>query len=126
MRPSSSSDAMASARISLSVNSLNFLSMGTSSRFVEEENRTNGRKKSPVGRNSRRPVAPSYLGSALIKTTGQSACPKKQSEIQTNPLNQESLRAAKMHNPEPVACPDLVLHAIKMILHRLFRQAELV
>jgi hypothetical protein len=25
------------------------LSMGTSSRFVEEENRTNGRKKSPGG-----------------------------------------------------------------------------
>src|ERR1700722_550629 len=58
MRPSSSSDAMASARISLSVNSLNFLSMDTSSRFVEEENRTNGRKKSPAGGNTRLPAAP--------------------------------------------------------------------
>jgi hypothetical protein len=38
--------------------------MGTSSRFVEEENRTNGRKKSPIGRNCRLPVAP-ILGGAL-------------------------------------------------------------
>src|SRR5580692_2869691 len=130
MRPSSSSDAMASARISLSVNSLNFLSMGSSSRFVEEENRTNGGKKSPIGRNAKLPAAHSYLAARLqedCKDDGQECRSKKSNQkYQTNPLNQESLRAAKMHNPEAVARSDLVLHAVKMILDGLFRQAELV
>jgi hypothetical protein len=38
---------MASARISFSDRSLNFFSIGTSSTFVEEENRTNSGKMSP-------------------------------------------------------------------------------
>ena len=31
-----------------------------------------------------------------------------------------------MHNPKPVVRPDFALHSVKMVFHRLFRQAELV
>src|SRR5580704_1008436 len=106
MRPSSSSDAIASARISLSVNSLNFLSMGTSSRFVEEENRTNGRKKSPRGRNRRLLAAQPLLAARSnisARRNAQAGAPvleKLSRNYHPDPLNQKALRPAKMHNPE--------------------------
>jgi hypothetical protein len=103
--------------------------MGTSSRFVEEENRTNGGKKSPVGRNRRLPVAHRFLAARWHEhSKRRQARPVqgKQSGIPGYSLNQESLRAAKMHNPKPVARPNFTLHSVKMVFHGLFRQAKLV
>jgi len=77
------------------------------------------------------PRSTATLGCALFygyRNGRQAKLPfaKKQSELPSNALNQKSLRAAKMYNPESVAGSDLVLHSVKMVLYRLFRQAELV
>src|SRR5271163_395229 len=114
MRLSSSSDEIASARISFSDKSLNFLSIGTPSSFVEEENRINGGKKSPKGRKC--PVAQPLLAVRFL------LC----SLFYTNPLNQKPLCPAKMHNSKSISCTNFMLHPVKMIFHRLLRQAELV
>src|SRR5271170_4549874 len=100
---------MASARISFSDKSLNFLSIGTSSSFVEEENRTNRGKKSPKGRKC--PVARPLLTVRFHFT---------------NLLNQKSLRPAKMHDSKPVSRSNFMLHPVKVIFHRLLGQAELI
>src|SRR5580765_649744 len=110
MRPSSSSDAMASARISFSDKSLNFFSIGTSSAFVEEENRTNRGKMSPeVGTQS-------SAGATWLFSTarGEEFSQKRRVSAKLEPLNEKPLGAAKMDYPESVTGSDFVFHPVQM------------
>jgi hypothetical protein len=101
---------------------LNFFSIGTSSTFVEEENRTNSGKMSPEVGNQNLPANSWHFSTAR----GEEFTKKGRVSIRLEALNQESLSAAKMDNPESVTRSDFVFHAVQMVLYRLFRQAELI